>query len=337
MVGPLPLFPRFRRFPLFPRFRRASGLVPSGVALLGVALLGGALAQAVPPRLNGFALHPSAIPADEIRPGGPPPDGIPALDRPAVVGAGAALLDADDMVVGVVVGGEARAYPLAILTWHELVNDELGGTPLLVSFCPLCGTALVFDRRLDGRARRFGVSGLLYQSDLLMFDRETGSLWSQITARAETGALMGRRLALVRSRIERWGRWKASHPSTTVLSRDTGHRRDYDRSPYPGYAESPDLSFPVRRQDPRYHPKMPVLGLRTADGRARAYPAVELRRAGGRAEERFAGRRVRIRYDLDAKVFQVEAPAAIEVVEGYWFAWVAFHPETEVFVAPGDP
>ncbi len=291
---------------------------------------------AEPRTLNGFVLESRTIPAEKILPGGPPRDGVPALDTPhSVKGAQASWPD-DEMVVGVHLGGESRAYPLALLVWHELANDVVGGQPILVSYCPLCATALVFDRRVDGAARRFGVSGLLYNSDLLMFDRESESLWSQIGAQAVTGPAEGTRLLLLRSRLETWGAWRRRHPDTRILSTRTGHSRHYGDSPYGDYAHSAELLFPVEYAR-RYHPKMPTLGLRLADGRARAYPAAELVRAGGTARETFGGVAVRVAYDPEAQVFDVEAPDAVEVVEGFWFAWIAFHPASSVFAPePAD-
>jgi hypothetical protein len=235
-------------------------------------------------------------------------------------------------VVGIAEGSAARAYPLAILVLHELVNDRLGGRPLLVSYCPLCGSALVFDRRVDGGERRFGVSGLLYRSDLLMFDRESDSLWSQISAHAITGPARSRRLAIVPSRLLPWGDWKRAHPETTVLSRGTGHRFAYGENPYPGYASSETVLFPAPR-DGRYHPKMRTIGLRLPDGRARGYPLVEVQRAGGVVRESPFGVPVEIRLDPGSLAFEVDAPAPLEVIEGYWFAWAAFHPDTSVYVA----
>jgi hypothetical protein len=217
--------------------------------------------------------------------------------------------------------------------WHELVNDTAGGRPVLVSYCPLCGTAIVFDRRVGGSERRFGVSGLLYRSDLLMFDRESESLWSQISAEAVSGPAVRQRLTLVRSKLRPWGEWKRAHPETTVLSRETGHRRRYGHSPYGGYDESKRLMFPAPT-DPRYHPKMRTVGLRLRDGTARGYPLEEVQRAGGRVEEDFAGHPVKIRLDPGSEVFEVEVPGPVEVVEGFWFAWYAFHPGTTVFIAP---
>jgi len=133
----------------------------------------------------------------------------------------------------------------------------------------------------------------------------------------------GRRLALLRSRIEPWSAWRARHPETTVLARDTGHRRRYGVPPYGDYATSEKLMFPVEYSR-RYHPKMPTVGLRRPGGPYRAYPAVELAEAGGEVREPF---------DPESQTFDVEAPEEIEVVEGFWFAWIAFHPASSVFTA----
>ena len=304
--------------------------------LLAALLLPLATAACTGPQklLNGFKLKPSLISINKILKGGPARDGIPALDRPDYDAAGEASWGNDELVVGVVRGTEARAYPIAILVWHELVNDELGGDPILVSYCPLCGTALVFDRRLQGHARKFGVSGLLYQSDLLMYDRETESLWSQIGANAVTGALMGQRLELLRSKIMTWKAWREAHPETTILSKKTGYRRDYGRTPYEGYETSKKLYFPVKT-DTRRHPKMPTLGLRIPNGPSRAYPGEEIARAGGRVEDVFSGQRVLVTYDSKTRRFDFEIPEGIEVIEGFWFAWMVFHPESSVFESDG--
>lgn len=304
------------------------------IALIPILLvsLASPVAAADPPRLNGFDLSKSEVPAEEIRPGGPARDGIPALRAPKVVSAQDAPWADDALVLAIAQGGEARAYPVAILDWHELVNDTLGGEPILVTYCPLCATGLVFDRRVDGETRSFGVSGLLYQSDVLFYDRETESLWSQIHSRAVTGPALGKRLRMLRSEMALWGEWKRAYPHTTVLSRETGHRRDYSRSPYDGYSQSERILFPVEF-DRRYSAKMPTIGVRLAGGPARAYPAVEVSRAGGTVNEEFEGRPVRVSYDPEAQIFEVEAPPDVEVIEGYWFAWSAFHPDTEIYVA----
>jgi hypothetical protein len=311
------------------RRSRAASLATIG---LGVLVASSAVGEDVV--LNGFVLAPASVPVGEILAGGPPRDGIPALDHPPMVRPEEAAFADDEIVVGVTIGSDARAYPVSILNHHELVNDTVDGKPVLVSYCPLCGTALVFDRQVGDRVLTFGVSGLLYQSDLLMYDHATDSLWSQVKASAVTGPLLGKRLDVLRSRMARLGDWQREHPETTVLSRTTGHRRNYAENPYASYAESERLMFPVRL-DRRYHPKMPTVGLRVLGGEARGYPAAELAKAGGAVEEVFAGHSVRIAYDADRQVFDVGAPEEIEVIEGFWFAWAAFHPDTSVFQAAG--
>lgn len=311
---------------------------PSSVALaVLLSLLWPAGVRASAPILNGFRLDPSDVPVDEILRGGPTRDGIPALDHPETLPADQAPWHPDELVLGVEISGASRAYPIAILNWHELVNDTVGGEPILVSYCPLCGSGLVFDRRIDGATRSFGVSGLLYQSDLLLYDRESESLWSQLESKAISGPARGSRLRVLRSALVTWGAWRLRHPDTQVLSLDTGYERDYTHSPYAGYADSDRLYFPAPL-DSRYPPKAPTLGLRLADGRARAFPAPEIVRAGGEIETLFANRPIRVRYDSDQGTFDVTAPPDVEVIEAYWFAWSAFHPKSSVFVAvaPAD-
>ena len=300
-----------------------------------VAVLVLAPSAGAEPVRNGFDLAGASVPEEQILAGGPPRDGIPALDHPTHMAAATSAWPDEEIVLGVARDGEARAYPVAILNWHELVNDTLGGDPILVSYCPLCGTGLAFDRRVGGKTRSFGVSGLLFRSDLLMFDRESESLWSQISAEALSGPQRGERLRLVRARMMEWSAWKRAHPDTTILSPATSHRRDYRRSPYEGYATSTETYFPVKL-DPRYHPKMPTLGLRIAGRSARGYPASELVQAGGTVKERFLGHTVRVSYDGDRQVFDVEAPTEVEVIEGYWFAWAAFHPSATLFTARAE-
>jgi hypothetical protein len=297
-----------------------------------------AFAQPEQRKLNGFVIDPTAIRAREIRSGGVPRDRIPALTDPKVAPASDFEWKGSELVIGVEIGGEARAYPFAVLVWHELVNDTLGGTPILVSYCPLCGTGIVFERKLGGgRIRNFGVSGLLYRSDLLMYDHETESLWSQISAEAVTGRAQGGRLRQIRSRIVPWKTWLAEHPETTALTSETGHERNYRKAPYRDYATSDRVRFGAPR-DRRYHPKLLTLGLRLAGGAARGYPADEVEKAGGRVEEEFKGRKVAVTYDSSEHIFRVEAPGDVEVIEGYWFAWAAFHPEASVFTAePPSP
>ncbi len=284
---------------------------------------------------NGFALEGASIPVSEIHSGGPGRDGIPAIDRPRFASAGEARwLRPADRVIGVSLGDVSRAYPVRILDWHEIVNDRIGGRGIVVTWCPLCGSGAVFASDPDGRPHRFGVSGLLYNSDVLLYDRETESLWSQLGMEAVSGPLKGRRLELLPASLSSWQAWRTAHPRTQVLSRETGFRRDYGRSPYGDYAQDRRIWFPVAFRSQAYHPKERVLGL-VLGSRARAYPYSELDRAGGPVKERIAGRDLTVRYDPQAESAQAFAAdgSLYPTVSTYWFAWYAFHPDTEVFKA----
>ncbi|MDP8977433.1 MAG: DUF3179 domain-containing protein [Actinomycetota bacterium] len=188
---------------------------------------------------------PSLVPLEEIRSGGPPPDGIPPIDAPVFEGVAAARgwLQPRDPVLVVDLSGEARAYPLAILTYHEIVNDVVAGEPLVVTYCPLCNSGLVFQRTVDGEVLDFGTSGRLWNSNLVMYDRSTRSLWSQFSGEAIVGDRLGTRLERVPMQIVALSEFADRWPDGRVLSRDTGHDRPYGTNPYVGYdsAEAPAL------------------------------------------------------------------------------------------------
>ena len=169
-------------------------------------------------------------------------------------------------------GGEARAYPLQILTWHEIVNDVVADRPVLITFCPLCNTAIAFDRTVGGETLEFGVSGFLRKSDLVMFDRKTESWWQQVTGEAIVGELTGTRLEFLPSSIVSWADFKASFPEGRVLSRETGFRREYGRNPYVGYDDIDSSPFLFSDEtDSRLAPKERVVTVELG-GEVRAYP-----------------------------------------------------------------
>lgn len=174
---------------------------------------------------------------DEIMSGGPPRDGIPSIDDPkfVTIAEAEAWLVANEPVIALEIEGDSRAYPLQILTWHEIANDVVGSVPVVVTFCPLCNSALVFDRRMDGDVLMFGVSGLLRNSDLIMYDRTTETLWQQFTGEAIVGTLAGRELSFIPSAIVSFGDFRDAYPMGEVLSRDTGYNRPYGSNPYVGY------------------------------------------------------------------------------------------------------
>lgn len=201
-----------------------------------------------------FSRH--TVPLGEIVSGGPPKDGIPAIDRPQFVTVSQAddWLSPREPVVLVLEGNEAKAYPLQILIWHEIVNDVVGGRPIAVTYCPLCNTALAFDRRLDGKLLDFGTTGRLRYSDLVMYDRQTESWWQQATGDAIVGKLAGRKLEQVNAPLVSWNTFKSSSPNGLVLSRETGFNRPYGENPYARYDDpkgSPIASFFRGRSDPR--------------------------------------------------------------------------------------
>ncbi len=216
-----------------------------------------------------------SIPTSAIFDGGPGPDGIPALEYPEIAGGPAAefVVRDDDRVLGLEVNGTARAYPLRILWWHELVNDTLGGEYVLVSYCPLTGSGLAFDPNVNGRIKDFGVSGLLYENNLMMFDRETRSLWSQLLLGSQCGEERGAELVRLPIVETTWGAWRGLHPQTTIVTLNTGYPRDYDRYPYGTYdqPDNPTTLFPSSEWDPSRPPKELVLGIHDGDASV-AYP-----------------------------------------------------------------
>jgi len=231
------------------------------------------------------------VPLSEFQAGGPGKDGIPAVDVPRFTAVGSVgFLQDREPVIELVVDGDARAYPIQILIWHEIVNDAVGGVPVAVTFCPLCNTALVFDRRLGGTTLDFGTTGNLRNSDLVMYDRQTESWWQQFGGRALVGKLVGRRLDRVPSRIVAWADFRRTHPSGQVLSRETGHTRPYGRNPYVGYDSvgSPPF-FPTKNSgDDRLRPKERVVFVERGD-EAVAVPFTTCGR-GRSCDSRWAGR-----------------------------------------------
>ena len=203
-----------------------------------------------------FARH--LVPLTSILPGGPPPDGIPPIDHPRYtsIAATARFLAPREPVIAVAIGNQARAYPLQILIWHEIVNDRLGGVPIAVTYCPLCNSAIVFERRTAGRTLTFGTTGNLRDSDLVMWDRQTQSWWQQFSGQAIVGQLTGTKLTVLDSQTLNFQDFGARYPRGDVLSRNTGFQRPYGQNPYAGY-DNPESSRPflyAGRLDPRLPP-----------------------------------------------------------------------------------
>ncbi len=313
---------------------RPSGRLRTRVSQIGMALLlAMSAAQLHARQINGFELGDALIPEAEIFSGGPAKDGIPAIDKPQFVGAAQAQgLEDSDYVMGLSLYGISKAYPIRILNWHEIVNDTLGATSVVITFCPLCGSGMVFERQYGTRTLTFGVSGLLYNSDVLLYDRQTESLWSQIESRAVTGEYRGQRLTQIPVEHTTWADWRTRHPDTQVLDLDTGFARDYARDPYAGYAESPQTFFPVQFRAAGLHPKERVIGL-VLDGKARAWPLVELAKSTGPLQDTLGNTPVVVHYNPAHGSARIEDRHGnlLAAVTLYWFAWAAFHPDTELF------
>ena len=214
-------------------------------------------------RIDNPALPAPLVDPARVISGGPAPDGIPPIDAPRFQPAGDVdWLTDDEPVLAPAIGQPARAYPVRILIWHEIVNDTIDGRPVAVTYCPLCNSALAFDRRLGERLLTFGTSGKLYLSDLVMYDRQTESLFSQIEGRAIAGVLAGEELDRVPVQTVTWAAWREANPDGWVLSRDTGVDRDYGRNPYTGYDTPGSQPFLFDGEpDPRLPPKERVAAL----------------------------------------------------------------------------
>jgi len=292
------------------------------------------------PRLNGFEISRHRVPREQIVPGGPMRDAIRAVNQPTFADAATALREGwirdDAPVIGVVHEGDARAYPIFMIEWHQVVNDQIAGDPVAVTFGPLAGTPRVYLRKVEGRELRFGVSGLVYNANFLMYDRETESLWSQFLGSAISGRYSGRELDRLPVRQETLGAWRVRYPNTQVLRPPEGERIVYapESSQYEPYWLDDKPPFPVAAEDRRFHAKEMILGVEV-DGERRAYLGSLIARAGGRAEDRVAGHPIRVTFSPDHRVFRYEVPEDVEVTEAYWFAWKAFHPDTAVWNDPG--
>jgi hypothetical protein len=241
---------------------------------------------------TNFCLH-SADYADIIS-GGPPPDGIPPIDNPTFdsLAEGDTWLAEVQPVIALAVGDEAKAYPLAILTRHEIANDEIAGMPVAVTFCPLCNAAVVFKRTVNGEMLRFGVSGNLRNSDLIMWDNQTLSWWQQFTGEAIVGDLTGSQLELIPAQLVAWKDFKAAYPQGTVLS---SAGRPYGQNPYVGYDSSPEPFLFRGDLDPRLPATERVLG-RFSGKTAMAYP-LPLIAQKGVIEDSFEGQKIVIFYE----------------------------------------
>ena len=245
---------------------------PPDVTASGLEIYRGAEIEGAPEPL---------VELDEIRSGGPPPDGIPSIDDPVFVpAADVDFLAENEAVLALTVNGESRAYPVQIIMWHEIVNDTVGGVPVAVTYCPLCNSALVYDRDVGDLVLEFGTSGLLLNSSLVMYDRQTETLWSHFTGAGIVGELTGVELETQPVATVAWSTWRDAHPDGLVLSRDTGFDRSYGRNPYPGYDDADSLPFLFEGDvDGRYTAMTRIVGIERDDD-ALAVPFFVLEESG---------------------------------------------------------
>jgi hypothetical protein len=323
---------------------------------------------------------------DQIVSGGPPPDGIPSIDNPKFVTvqeAGNNFLSNSDLVLGLNVNGDIRAYPLSILVWHEIVNDKVGEIPVAITYCPLCFTNQVFNRTLNNNngqgaiVLQFGSSGKLYNSNLVMYDRTSKSLWSQALGQGIVGKYAGQKLLKIPFDISYWRDWKQLYPNSKILSKDTGFSRPYGADPYgDDYYTSNQLYFPVSNYDDRLELKEKVIGLEynvVGRGQYKAYKlqqietqkvindeingkpvilfslypamvrAYDRTAVGGKVLEfeynnsnnKITDKQTGSEWNFDGEAVSGKLKGThlnrLPFDEGFWFEWVAFHPQTALY------
>lgn len=306
--------------------------------LLFFALFFGAMPAGAYEVTNG--VHHS-IPLSEIVTSKVPKGGVPALTNPRFTTLDEAdiFLLQDTLGIGFAYKGEKRFYPFSILLWHEVVNDTIQGEPILVTYNPLSGTAVVFDRKVDGAVLEFGVSSRFWKSNLLMYNKTADladeSLWSQILGEGVVGKYTGKKLTVLPYDVMPYNSWKSLYPDTKILSIRTPYGRNYADDPYQigGYYTSWDVSFGAAFSTIAVmHPKQPVLGVRYA-GKTKAYPMYALSK--GVTHDDFNGNTIRIERKSygDTRFFLVTKKGDIPLpfTRAYWFAWLNAHPTTEVY------
>ena len=310
------------------------------------------------------------VPLDKIKSGGPPKDGIPPIDNPKFVSASEEQFVPDDeLIIGLRLDGETKAYPLFIMVWHEIVNDKLGDTPVAITYCPLCFTTQVFDRTLNGQEVEFGTSGKLYNSNLVMYDRLTDSYWSQALGLAIKGELTGMELQRIPFDVMKWKDWKSLYPDSLVLTTETGHIRAYGVDPYGSYYTDSRIIFPVENYDDRMHEKEIILGFDLNDA-FKAYRLADIANSKVINDEingqsilltsQFSENARAFDREVDGQILEftfssgkitdtntnsewnyegmaIDGPLAGKQLDrivfdpGFWFEWVAFHHSTSVY------
>jgi len=269
----------------------------------------------------------SDVAFDSLMQACPARDCIPSIDQPVYVASGDVdYLRDDDLLMTLTHNGITRAYPTRILDHHEIVNDMFGADPVAITYCPLCGSGLAFDRRQGGQVLEFGVSSLLHNSDLVMYDRQTESLWQQITGEAFAGKSRGSQLKTIPLSMVTWADWRAQYPNAEVLTVEGVRTDSYQKTAYGDYAENERLYMPVSATDARLHPKRPILGLEIGD-KAIAIDSEWLAKEGSWSND-YEGKKLAITMKQSGEVEALLDGKPVTVHRMYWFAWYTFHPNT---------
>jgi len=278
----------------------------------------------------GFGAEDIDVDMDTVFQGCSKRDCIPSIDQPEFLKTSDVdYLDGDEIVLSLSHQNITRAYPIRILDQHEIVNDTFGETPVAITYCPLCGSGLAFVRALDGEAVQLGVSGLLHNNDLIMYDRKTESLWQQITGQAIAGPMRGSTLQALPVTMSLWQEWKAAHPGAEVLALPS-EQQQYRKKTYGDYDSSDRLLFPVAKKDARLHVKKIIHG-------------VEIGELSIAVEDRWLMAEGSWEHDINGKILRLEVDDAggvngslegepVPVHRMYWFAWYSFHPDTSLII-----
>lgn len=261
-------------------------------------------------------------------------DCIPSINVPVFESVDqASWLNDEDIVFGVTYKGIIRAYPQRILNWHEIVNDTIAGDPIVITFCPLCGSALAFERKVNRVITEFGVSGKLHNSDLVMYDRYEGNLWQQITGVGIVGPAARRNEVLRQIPIVTtpWREWKKEYPNTEVLSRETGFVKDYNAYPYGTYEQDDELYFGVKNLNKKLQIKTVVYGIEV-NGASKAYPESAFDNQLT-ISDTVGSIAVLLEKTKDGKILITNQMTQEEIIpiRLFWFAWASFHPDTALY------
>lgn len=312
--------------------------VSSSVWTLAALIVGGFATTGHAITINGFLVDDTAVPVEHLVRAAPAKDSINSIDSPTFVAADEVdFLTDEDEVFSVTVEGTTRAYPLRVLVWHEVVNDRFGDQPVAMTYCALTGSGVAFDpgENADGTPREFGVSGVLYNSCLLFYDRATESLWSQLKMMGVSKDFVEEPLAQIPTRRMTWAAWREAFPDGEVLTIDTGMENDYmGEWPYGDYADQKETIFPFDISPDRNEFETKERMIAMVEGwAARAWPLEALKKRG-QMFDAIGARPIQVTYNEktdDVVITDITTGKEVPHVSVFWFAWQAFYPDSSVW------